>query len=214
MEVDDRTTLRSIVAEVPAQAAPVPVVPEPTPADLSLAPSVGPDPALLAYPYGGRDQAYARSAPMQVEASPARPDSVQRLKAMAFAVAGLGLVSLITTIAMSAMSARTGVQAFAGVVGIVLYIFLAVQVQARKNWARILIGVLAILGFLGNLITLVTTLGLLAALRGMIVNSYVAPIVFGLVLLLVSEVILIVLAVNAFHRDTAAWCAPAPLPPA
>jgi hypothetical protein len=146
---------------------------------------------------------------LQAVASTTLPASVRRVKALSFAVAALGLVSMVTAMAINSGGS---LQSLAGIVGIILYIWLAFQVQARKNGARILIGVLAILGFLGNLLTAVSTLGLLAILQEMVDSSYVTPIVFGLILVLASEVILIALVVNAFHRDTVAWCATVPLP--
>lgn len=208
IEVDDRTTLRSIVAELPAQPVSAPLAPEPAPADLSPSPSAGPDPAWSTYPASGEEQLYAPAAPLQVDSSPTPPASVERIKVLAFVMAGLGTVSIIMAISISS---GAGIQTLAGIVGMVLYVVLAIQVQARKEWARVLIGVFAILGFIANLVTLVTTLGVLALFQGMLGNSYVAPIVFGLILDLAGEVLLIALVVNAFHRDTAAWCAPVPL---
>jgi len=208
-EVDDRTTLRSIAAQVPVQSALAPVIPEPTPADLSPVSSAVPDPAWLGYAAGG-EQNYRPAASLQAAVLSTLPASVQRLKVLAFVMAGLGLVSLIQ--ATTTLGSRAGIQAVAAIVGIVLYIVLAFQVQARKNWARIVIGVFAILGGVGNLFTLISSLGVLALLQGMIGSSYVVPIVFGLILVVVGEVLLILVAVNAFHRDTVTWCAPVPPP--
>lgn len=176
----------------------------------AIAPDPGPAPAQYPGPGAGPTGGWP-AAPPQIVASPTPPASVRRIKALSFAVAAIGLVSMITAIVMNS---GAGFQTVAGIVGIVLYVALAFQVQARKNWARVVIGVLAILGFLGNLLSVVSTLGVLAILQEMIGSSYVVPIVFGLILVLASEVILIALVVNAFHRDTASWCAPAPLPPA
>ncbi len=209
--MDDRTTLRSIVTELPAQPVQAPLTPEPAPADPSQAPSAGPDPAWSTDPVSGGDQIYIPAAPLQVDASPTPPASVERIKVLAFVLAGLGTVSLIMAISAAGIQTLVGVFGIAGIVGMVLYVVLAIQVQARKEWARILIGVFAILGFIANLVTLVTTLGVLALFQGMLGNSSVAPIVFGLILDLAGGVLLIALAVNAFHRDTATWCAPVPL---
>lgn len=183
----------------PAAPAPAPVAAEPE--DWPSTPNAGWSSGSDA----GWPAAPAPLPPVFPAPPSAPPASVRRLKNLAYVGAAVGLVSIITSLAMGS---RISISAIAGIAGIIAYVYLSFQVVARKDWARIVIGIFAILGVLADLATVVSLLGVLAFLQGIGGGEYVAAIVFGGVLAVVSAVVLVWLAVSAFHRDTAAWCRP------
>lgn len=138
------------------------------------------------------------------EALSTLPIPVKRLKTLTFVAGAIGVTSMI----VAQVSYGGSLSFVSGLLGTALYIYLAFQVAARKEWARVVIGVLAILGVLMDLGTVVSLLGLMAYLGP--VGASRAAYMLGAVLALVGAGILIAIAVSAFHRDTAAWCRPAP----
>lgn len=135
----------------------------------------------------------------------ALPESVARVRTLSYIAAAIGAVSLIigTVVAQSLSPTFIG-----GVIGIIAYLYLASQVVARKDWARIVIGILAILGVVANIVTAFSAFGMIALLSSLGENSLTAVLVFGAVLALVDAVVLVILAVAAFAKNTAAWCQP------
>jgi len=137
----------------------------------------------------------------------ALPASVKRVRTLSYVAAAIGAVSLIIgTVAAQAFSPTF----IGGVIGIIAYLYLASQVVARKDWARIVIGVLAILGVVANIVTAFSAFGMIALLSSLGENSLTAMLVFAALLGLADAVILVILAVAAFTKDTAAWCQPVP----
>ena len=209
---EDRTMARPVVSRDVGTSAGLPEAQVQSDAPAAWpafeAHSPAPDPVPAPPGQQGSGPAFAGDwpdAPLRPAPPSSPPASVRRIKALAYTVAVLGLVSTITSLFVGLSGA---IQSLAGIVGIVAYIFLAFQVEARKNWARIVIGVLAIAGVLGDLFSVVSVLGVLAFLEGMIGGDYVVAAVFGAVLAVVGAVILALLAVSALGRDAAAWCTP------
>ena len=132
------------------------------------------------------------------------PAPVRRIKTLAFVASAVGVTSMIVAL----VSYGGSLSLISGLVGTAVYIYLAFQVAARKEWARILIGVLAILGVLMDLGTVVSVLALMTLLKQSGGNSAVH--VLGAILALAGAGILVGIAVSAFHREAAAWCRPAP----
>ena len=141
---------------------------------------------------------------MPAEALTALPTPVKRIKTLSFVASALGLISMAVALVAYGGSLRL----ISGLIGAAVYIYLAFQVAERKEWARILIGVIAILGALMDLGTVVSTLALMTFLKSLGGSSAVH--VIGVILALVGAGILVTIAVNAFYRETTAWCRPAP----
>lgn len=106
------------------------------------------------------------------------PPSVANAVVLMFIRAGIGLVSIIVVFATkstlkreilqknptadaarlsSLVNAAIAIGVVIGIVFLVFYVFLAVQVRIGHNWARIVTFVLAALGVLGGLVSLAET---------------------------------------------------------
>jgi hypothetical protein len=90
------------------------------------------------------------------------------------------------------------------------------QVAARREGARVVLGIFAILGVLGDLFSAAASIGTAALLQqlrvevGVLSRNDLAAVVFGAVLAVAGAAVLVALAVSAFQRDTVAWCRPTP----
>lgn len=196
IELDDRTTARSrLVAAAPS-------IPGNQPAEGG----VWPDTGTLSAPSTPPEAATgATSTP--VSGLTDAPASVRRLKALGLTAAAVGLISMII-----ALSSSAGLLSFiGGLVGAALYAYLPFKVAERKEWARIIIGVLAILGVLGNLAVVVSALGLMSML-GAMGGNYAAVVVLGVILALADAGLLVAIAANSLGGEAATWCRPAPEP--
>lgn len=195
IEPEERTTARSRLTLATPSAPENPPAEEAAWADAGAslgAPSIPPREAIM-----------ATSAPIPAPVD--APASIGRLKGLGLAVAAVGVVSMI--IAFVTYGGSLG--SIGGLIGAALYAYLPFQVAERKEWARIFIGILAILGVLGNLGVVVSALGLMALLSG-IGGSYAAVAGFGMILALADAGLLIAVAVNAFGRESASWCRSVP----
>lgn len=138
------------------------------------------------------------------------PASVQRAKMLAFIAAGIGIASQLLTLVANYSSPGNVV---AGMIGAAAYIYLGLQLERRKNWARITLGVFAILGAVADAFTGVASLGAMAWLSQLGLG-YDAPLLLvAAIICFVGAALLIVLAVQVFNRNTAAWTQPAPVSP-
>lgn len=138
------------------------------------------------------------------------PASVQRAKMLAFIAAGIGIATQLLTLVANSSSPGNVV---AGMIGVVGYIYLGLQLERRKNWARITLGVCAILGAVADAVAGVASLGAMAFLSQLGVTDGVFLVLVAAIICFVGAALLIVLAVQVFNRNTAAWTQPAPVSP-
>ena len=130
-----------------------------------------PPPAQGGGPYGG---GYGYPAPQRGE----RPPSVENAVRLMFTIAAISIISTIVTLVTrsdlkkriekanpdvsssrldSLLNDAIAIGVVIGLVFLVLYVWLAFQVRAGKNWARIVTWVFAGLGVLGALGSLAST---------------------------------------------------------
>lgn len=152
-------------------------------------------------PYGGLPQApqppQGWNQPMQADRGP-RPSSVENAVRLMLVNAAIGLIGVIVLFATkdslrkqilkntptatdSTVNAAITVGAVIGIVFLVLYILLAMQVRKGKNWARIVTWVFA-------------GLGVLSALTSLAGNSTTSSRVLSLIQGLIDLAIIILLA--------------------
>ena len=134
------------------------------------------------------------------------PDGVRTLTRLSYAVAGLGVLgSVIGSVqGLAPITPSTFLLALAG---LAIYVALALLVQRRRNWARVALGVVAILGALVDLLSAVSVVTLVPLMTqlGWGASAYVLA---GGLFAITQAVLLSLVAIHAFRADTAAWCAP------
>lgn len=142
------------------------------------------------------------STPM---AAPA-PAPVLRLKVLSFVVAGLAVLTVILGLGVGFGRARMTPLAL-GLIGPFLCVILAFQVQAHKDWARIWLAVLALLGTLGDVRDLPSLWGwwerpswIYGSLRIYDNAAFVST--------LLSAVLSVLIIIQALIPRTIAWCQP------
>ncbi len=136
----------------------------------------------------------------------AAPDGVRTLTRLSYAVAGLGALGSVIG-SVQGLAPITPGTFLLGLAGLAIYVVLAQLVQRRRNWARLALGVVAILGALVDLLSAVSVATLIPLMTqlGWGASAYVLA---GGLFVLTQGALLLLLAIHAFRADTAAWCAP------
>lgn len=140
------------------------------------------------------------------------PKPVAMIKLLAFVLVGVGVLSQILSFVGGNGSVGGLVVA---VLSWALTLYFATQVELRKNWARLTVGILAILGAVVSVLGIlgvVTLIGLSAQLAAQ--GLAISPALLGISAVAMAVVIVIdvLVAINAFKAETAAWCAPTAAP--
>jgi hypothetical protein len=145
----------------------------------------------------------------------ARPPTVRRIWILAIIQAALGTLSIVITLILSGQGAAASasvVSVVSALIGVALYLFLAHQVGQRKDWARIVLGILAILGALANVGSGLSAIVALIPLA-QFATGWLPVLVTAVALAFAGAAVLTLIAVSAFNRQTADWCRPAPVDP-
>ena len=139
------------------------------------------------------------------------PKSVAQVRTLTRIGAAIGLIAGVMNFIVNKDAGGNAVWGLIGsILGAALWIWLGIKVVQHTEWARMTLGVLAIIGAVLNVIAALGIFGMMAL--AMAHGMSQGMIIFSGVLSIIDVVLDIMIAVACFNAATKTWCAPTQQP--